>query len=55
MLEILQFVFSSFWVFAGSLLILVVIAGALAAVFQGPFVSITHVHQGVANDNRRVH
>lgn len=55
MLEILQFVFSDFWVFVGSFMLLLTVAGAITAMFQGPFVSITHVHQGVANDNRRVH
>lgn len=52
MLEILQFVFSSFWVFLGSLLMLTVAAGSLAAVFQGPFITITNNHLGVPNAHR---
>lgn len=52
MLEVLQFVFSSFWTWLGTVILLAVPCGAVANLLKGPLVKIdkTVIQRG-ANDS----
>ena len=54
MLEILQFVFSSGWVFLGTAVLLSLVCGTVASMFKGPLIQINHVtHEAPRYD--RIH